>query len=231
VGLATLLSTRTLYAGLLWGLLTLVFTILLGRFFCGWICPFGTLHQLVGFLGRRKRPNSEKIRLNQYRPLQNIKYWILTFLLTISILELAMGFIRLPGTNPLIFGVLALGLLAFMICFAARQARPSLKRTGFLFLLFVGAWLLLNGLLTGRETSMASLQIGLLDPISLITRSINLVILPLLDRTALSVSIIPRAYEGTALIAAMFLTAVLLNLAVPRFYCRSSVRQAHCSAF
>jgi polyferredoxin len=220
VGLATLLSTRTVYAGLLWGLLTMALTILLGRFFCGWICPFGTLHQLVGFLGRRKRPNSEKIRLNQYRPLQNIKYWILTFLLTISILELAMGFIRLPGTNPLIFGVLALGLLAFMICFATRQARPSLKRTGFLFLLFVGAWLSLNGLLTGRETSMASLQIGLLDPISLITRSINLVILPLLDRTALSVSVIPRAYEGTALIAAMFLAAVLLNLAVPRFYCR-----------
>jgi len=33
VGLATLLSTRTVYAGLLWGLATIVLTIILGRFF------------------------------------------------------------------------------------------------------------------------------------------------------------------------------------------------------
>ena len=47
VGLATLLSTRTLYAGLLWGLVTVVLTIIFGRFFCGWVCPFGALHHLV----------------------------------------------------------------------------------------------------------------------------------------------------------------------------------------
>ena len=33
VGLGTLLATGTLYAGLLWGLLTVILTILLGRFF------------------------------------------------------------------------------------------------------------------------------------------------------------------------------------------------------
>ena len=55
VGLGTLLTTRTLYAGLVWGLATVVLTILLGRFFCGWLCPFGTIHQFVGFLARRKR--------------------------------------------------------------------------------------------------------------------------------------------------------------------------------
>ncbi|MGD8899997.1 MAG: 4Fe-4S binding protein, partial [Desulfobacterales bacterium] len=54
VGLGTLLTTRTLYAGLLWGLATVVLTILLGRFFCGWLCPFGTIHQFVGYLARRK---------------------------------------------------------------------------------------------------------------------------------------------------------------------------------
>ena len=48
----------------------------------------------------------------------------------------------------------------------------------------------------------------------------NLVILPLLGSTSLSISTIPRAYEGAGLIAIIFLSAVLLNLAVPRFYCR-----------
>ena len=220
VGLATLLSTRTLYADLLWGLLTLVLTILLGRFFCGWICPFGALHQFVGFLGRRKRPNAEKIRLNQYHRFQGIKYWILIFLLTISALELAIDFVRLPATRPLISGMVAVALLACIIFHAVRRTRPSLKRAGLLFVVSMGVWLLLSALFSGRETSVASLQIGLLDPISLVTRSMNLVILPLFDRSALSVSVIPRAYEGTALMAAIFVTAVLLNLAVPRFYCR-----------
>ena len=220
VGLATLLSTRTLYAGLLWGLLTVVLTILLGRFFCGWICPFGTLHQFVGFLGKRKRPNAEKIKLNQYNRLQNLKYWILTFLLTISALELAVGFIGLPATRPLISGMVAVALLALLIYYAVHRARLSLKKAGLLFVISMGAWLLLSALFTGRETSVASLQIGLLDPISLVTRSMNLIILPLFDRSALSVTIIPRAYKGTALMAAIFVTAVLLNLAVPRFYCR-----------
>ena len=49
---ALLLTTGTLYAGLLWALVTVVLTILLGPFFCGWVCPFGTLHQFCGFSGQ-----------------------------------------------------------------------------------------------------------------------------------------------------------------------------------
>jgi len=220
VGLATLLSTRTVYAGLLWGLLTLVLTILLGRFFCGWVCPFGAIHQFVGYLAKRKRPTAEKIKINQYNNFQSIKYWILVFLLTVSALELAVDLVRLPSTHPLIFGITLLGLLTFMIVISLRQTRLNPKKTGVVFLIFIVLWVLSGFLFKGRETSPASLQIGLLDPISLVTRSINLVILPLFDRTPLSVSIIPRLYDGTGLMAAIFLTAVLLNLAVPRFYCR-----------
>ena len=55
LGLATLLSTRTLFAGLLWGLATVVLTIIFGRFFCGWLCPFGAIHQFVGYIANRKK--------------------------------------------------------------------------------------------------------------------------------------------------------------------------------
>ena len=68
VGLGTLLTTRTLFAGLLWGLATVVLTILLGRFFCGWLCPFGTIHQFVGYLARRKHKIKIKMALNQRNP-------------------------------------------------------------------------------------------------------------------------------------------------------------------
>ena len=66
----------------------------------------------------------------------------------------------------------------------------------------------------------ATLQTGLLDPIPLITRSFNLVLLPIADRAANLVSVTSRFYEGAWLIFAIFLTTVLLNLVIPRFYCR-----------
>jgi polyferredoxin len=66
----------------------------------------------------------------------------------------------------------------------------------------------------------ATLQTGLLDPIPLVTRSFNLVLLPIVDSSVNLVSVTTRFYEGAWLIFAIFLTAVLLNLVIPRFYCR-----------
>ncbi len=220
VGLATLLSTKTVYAGLLWGLLTIVLTMILGRFFCGWICPFGAIHQFVGFLVNRKKSNAKKIKDNQYRSFQSIKYWILVFLLTVSALEVAVDLILLPSTHPLFFGILILGLFIFLIFITVHKAKMNPKKTGLLLLIFAGVWLLSSFLFNGRETSVASLQIGLLDPIPLVYRSINLLILPLVDRTSLSLSTVPRVYDGIWLMAGVFLSAILLNLAVPRFFCR-----------
>jgi len=58
-------DTKTVYAGLLWALATVVLTILLGRFFCGWVCPFGALHQFIGWLGRRRKKHAERVAMNQ----------------------------------------------------------------------------------------------------------------------------------------------------------------------
>ena len=156
VAIGTILTTHTLYRGLLWALATVVLTIIFGRFFCGWVCPFGSLHHFAGFLGNRKKPLSQKIRLNKYRKAQCIKYFILIFLLSMA-------------------------------------AFPSLA---------------------------ATLQTGLLDPIPLVTRSFNLVLLPIADGFANVVSAEGRFYEGAWLIFAIFFAAVFLNLIIPRFYCR-----------
>jgi ferredoxin len=66
----------------------------------------------------------------------------------------------------------------------------------------------------------ATLQTGLLDPIPLVTRSFNLVLLPIADSSVNVTSVAGRFYESAWLIFAIFLTAVLLNLVIPRFYCR-----------
>ena len=220
VGLATLLSTRTVYAGLLWGLATLVLTIVLGRFFCGWLCPFGAIHQFVGFIANRKKKTAAKIKLNAYHPGQVIKYWILVFLLTVSAMELVADLIRLPGNNQWLFALLVLATLALTVRHTMAQTRANLKKTVLYFLCFVAIWLLLSALLNANRAPSASLQIGLLDPIPLVYRSINLVVLPLMDQTALRLTPAPRLYDGTWLIAAVFFTAILLNLLKPRFYCR-----------
>ena len=157
-GLATLLATRTLYAGLLWGLATVALTVVLGRVFCGWVCPFGAMHQFVGWLGRRRLRSKLRVEANRYRPAQRLKYYVLAAFLTAAALA------------PLGAG---------------------------------------------------TLLIGLLDPLPLVQRSISLVLLPLAERSgALTLSPLPRFYDGAGLIAAVFATALALNLWVPRFYCR-----------
>ena len=197
VGLATLLSTRTLYAGLLWGLATVVLTIIFGRFFCSWVCPFGTIHQFVGYAANRKKSVAAKIKLNRYRPAQSIKYWILTFLLAISGFELVVDLVRLPATHGLLFGILLLALLVLTVIYTAWQNRANLKMAGLSFFAFSVLWLLTGYVLNGNQVSVAPLQIGLLDPIPLVYRSINLIVLPLIDLTALKLTAVPRLYDGT----------------------------------
>jgi len=116
--LGTLLSSWTIFKGLLWSLVILIPTIFLGRFFCGWICPMGSLNHWISEIPseRLKRKGANKIQSNRYKKYQRIKYYILFF--------------------------------------------------------FLGAALL------------GSLQIGLLDPLALLARSIGTVVLPTLHTGA-----------------------------------------------
>jgi len=79
--LMTLLSSGTLYKGLLWSLVILIPTIFLGRFFCGWVCPLGTLnHWVSGVKSERKaRKGKRLLDSNRYKPYQQIKYYIFFF--------------------------------------------------------------------------------------------------------------------------------------------------------
>ena len=74
--LAMVLATGTLVKGLAWSLVILIPTIFLGRFFCGWICPLGTLNHWISEIPseRRKRKGKNKIQSNYYHWYQKIKY-------------------------------------------------------------------------------------------------------------------------------------------------------------
>jgi len=63
-------SERIVVPGLWTGLLMVVLTVLLGRFFCGWICPLGSMIDLVGRTNKLNR--NEKRAVN--RPVRLVKF-------------------------------------------------------------------------------------------------------------------------------------------------------------
>ena len=115
--LATVLATGTLYATLAWSLVAIVGTLVVGRFFCGFACPLGTINQATGWVARRG-------------------------------------------------------------------------------------------------------QTGIIDPLPLVYRSVNLALAPLADNRLGLVSGEPRFYASAWFIGVVFLGVVGLNLVLPRFFCR-----------
>jgi polyferredoxin len=78
VGLTTWLRTGALHGLMALSLLTIVLTLLFGRFFCGWVCPLGTLSQISGRLLHRRR---EEKSADRWRASQRWKFLLLAFVL------------------------------------------------------------------------------------------------------------------------------------------------------
>ena len=137
VSIATAITTHTVYKGLLWSLVVLIPTLFLGRFFCDWICPYGILHHFVGWLFGHRGPEQRQ-EANRYRPIQRVKYYILTAMLVAAV-----------------FGTLQIGLLD-PICLIYRSFTGAvipavqMPAAGILgdYRLHQGAWLI-GGLLFG----------------------------------------------------------------------------------
>ena len=95
--LATALSTGTLYATLTWALVTIGLTLFVGRFFCGFACPLGTINQFTGWLARRRLGLAGRVEANRHRRLQAWKYYLLAFLLALAF----MGSVQTGIFDPL----------------------------------------------------------------------------------------------------------------------------------
>ncbi len=96
VALATALTTHTLYRNLVWGLVVIAITMMLGRVWCNWMCPFGILHHFFGWIGNR-RNTKQMIEVNRYRKIYAIKYYILAAMLAMSSLWMIPTAIDAPG--------------------------------------------------------------------------------------------------------------------------------------
>ncbi|MBP9002504.1 MAG: 4Fe-4S binding protein [Candidatus Hydrogenedentes bacterium] len=79
--LATALASRSMEV-IAWPAVVLVVaTVFLGRFFCGWICPLGTVHTLATAL----RPRKPRAADNRRTPWHRVKYFVLVALLVMAV--------------------------------------------------------------------------------------------------------------------------------------------------
>ncbi len=86
VAISNALATGALYKGLLLSLVILIPTMFLGRFFCGWICPMGSLNHFLGNLKWHTKRGKNLIQSNRYKPWQTTKYYILIIVLVAALL-------------------------------------------------------------------------------------------------------------------------------------------------
>jgi len=151
--LGTLLATGTVFGLLVWGLGVLALTFLLGRFFCGFICPLGTCQQIAGWLFRLRTGQDRRVADNRPSRVQGLKY----------------------------------ALLAFLLVAAAG----------------------------------GSLQTGLLDPLPLLTRGLDLAVLPMANGGSGLLFPEARQVSGAWLLGGVLLAVLGLTALRPRFFCRT----------
>jgi polyferredoxin len=140
VGIATAITTHSVYRGLLWLLAVLIPTLFLGRVFCGWVCPFGTLHHAFGWV-TNSRNIRRRIESNRYRPMFATKYYILAGLLVAA----ALGSLQIGLLDPMasLFRSFTVAVLPALDAATGRvYVRPYEYRlawvVGFLFVFLVG---------------------------------------------------------------------------------------------
>jgi len=107
VALITLLSSHTIYRGLLWSLGLVGLTLIFGRVFCGWICPFGTLHHFLGWLlPSRAGQGAKRVEANKTRGYQKLKFYLLYAFLAAASVGVVVGGVF----DPICVMVRAVGL-------------------------------------------------------------------------------------------------------------------------
>ncbi|MBZ5563565.1 MAG: 4Fe-4S binding protein [Acidobacteriia bacterium] len=130
VAIINALATRELYRGLLWSLTILIPTFFLGRIFCGWICPLGTLNHFFGSLKSERKRGQQRLESNRYKKWQTLKYYLLIAVLVSAL----FGSSLLAAMDPISLTIRSLTVsvlpalnYAFNAIFGAAGHLPGLR--------------------------------------------------------------------------------------------------------
>ena len=78
LALGTFIASRAIFFSFIFAAVTIVFTFVLGRVICGWVCPLGSCHQFFSFIF--KKTGLLKVKEGKTGPL-SWKYYLLLFIL------------------------------------------------------------------------------------------------------------------------------------------------------
>ncbi len=109
VALITFLASHAVYRALWWSLAMVALTLVFGRVFCGWICPFGTLHHFFAWLLPNPKSGTggvRRVRANMTHGYQDAKYYLLGAFLVAAVCGSAIGGLF----DPICICVRAIGL-------------------------------------------------------------------------------------------------------------------------
>ncbi|MEK7705290.1 MAG: 4Fe-4S binding protein [Myxococcota bacterium] len=98
VATSTALASHALTLATAWAIPLIVLTLIFGRFFCGWMCPFGTLHHALGWASKIRRAR-DRVALNRPRRIYHLKYYVLLVMLGMA----AMGSTQVGLLDPIAF--------------------------------------------------------------------------------------------------------------------------------
>ncbi|ADV61227.1 4Fe-4S ferredoxin iron-sulfur binding domain protein [Isosphaera pallida ATCC 43644] len=197
VAVATALTTHTIYRNLVWGLVIIALTMVVGRVWCNWMCPFGILHHFFGWIGNT-RTTKQAIEANRYRKIYAIKYYILTAMLVMASLWMIPTALNAPAKIAEVYGESEGGFSAALAAIPSGLARSAAE----------------------SRVENATLQIGLLDPIALTVRSMTTSVLPTVHKATEGVYSEPREYWLGWIVGVIFVGLLLANWWIPRFFCR-----------
>lgn len=108
ISLSSLLSGHRLINGFGWALGVLLVTLFLGRVFCSFVCPLGTIHHIAGSM-KPALKGDRMIQANQRTPGHRIKYFLLITLLITAVIT--PNLVGLIDPISLLFRSLALAIL------------------------------------------------------------------------------------------------------------------------
>jgi polyferredoxin len=90
IWLSTTVSTHKWLAGAGWALAIIGLTLFLGRFFCSFVCPFGTLHHAFGAFHPSAK-GRQAVSRNEKTPAQRLKYGLLLMVLASALFGLNLA--------------------------------------------------------------------------------------------------------------------------------------------
>lgn len=136
VGLSTALAAQSLFKGLVWCLVLAIPTLLVGRFFCGWICPFGTLHHWTAALWP-DITGGKRIKRNRQGSYMRIKFYIVSAMLVASLFTT----VQIGLLDPICLMVRSVGLAIIpAVNYGAGHALDALALSNVGFLQSFADW-------------------------------------------------------------------------------------------